>query len=316
MLRDGVWHSYDKDNVWLSFDALKVTHRVNEVISGYRYSITLYTPGKLDRLTPSDWDTLSRLGFPVYLYDVASMPMRRLEGGKLVPVCQAQPLSQNTSRTGTMEAPKATSANAASSSSPPDAGADPWKNIPLPSIADASDPKTLLACCKCAREFSREYDLSEGEDALGINILRTLEYRRKIMEEFDEMSGAAKDKNWGEYLLGMVSVLYLVCNLTEEAGLESALSAAFSLKHVTNMKKSFPTQEEALDKVKEPGLSPEAAMKCIQNTPSGRFILYVKSKFVKPPDFKHPNVDCFGEGSADKKNLRCHVSLTKTSIDS
>ena len=31
MLRDGVWHSNDKDSVWLSFDALKVTQRVTEV---------------------------------------------------------------------------------------------------------------------------------------------------------------------------------------------------------------------------------------------------------------------------------------------
>ena len=34
MLRDGVWRSYDNDNVWLSFDALKVSHRVVEVIAG------------------------------------------------------------------------------------------------------------------------------------------------------------------------------------------------------------------------------------------------------------------------------------------
>ena len=34
MLRDGVWHSYVKDNMWLSFDALKVTHRVTEVLGG------------------------------------------------------------------------------------------------------------------------------------------------------------------------------------------------------------------------------------------------------------------------------------------
>ena len=62
MLRDGVWHSYDKDNVWLSFDALKVTHRVNEALSGNRYSITLYTTGKLDRLTTSVIGTLSPRG--------------------------------------------------------------------------------------------------------------------------------------------------------------------------------------------------------------------------------------------------------------
>ena len=78
MLIEEVWHSYDKDNVWLSFDALKVTHRVTEVLCGNRCSITLFTPGKLERLTPSDWDTLDTFGFPVYLYDVSSLQMRRL----------------------------------------------------------------------------------------------------------------------------------------------------------------------------------------------------------------------------------------------
>ena len=58
---------------------------------------------------------------------------------------------------------QSTSVNAALSSNTHDAEADPWKKIPLPSIADVSeqqvmDPKTLLACCKCAKEFSHEHD--------------------------------------------------------------------------------------------------------------------------------------------------------------
>ena len=48
MLREEVWQSYDKDNVWLSFDALRVTRRVNGVICGVRYSITLYTQVSLN----------------------------------------------------------------------------------------------------------------------------------------------------------------------------------------------------------------------------------------------------------------------------
>ena len=43
----------------------------------------------------------------------------------------------------------------------------------------------------------------------------------------------------------LADVLYLVCNLTQEAGLETILSAAFSLKHAVNI------QEEALEKAKE-----------------------------------------------------------------
>ena len=44
MLRDGQWHSYDTECQWMSFDALKVVHRVTPVGKGARYSITLYTP--------------------------------------------------------------------------------------------------------------------------------------------------------------------------------------------------------------------------------------------------------------------------------
>ena len=69
LLRNGEWYSYDKENQWLSFDALKVVHKVTPVPSGERYSITLYTPWKLNRLTAQDWDILAQAGFPIYLYE-------------------------------------------------------------------------------------------------------------------------------------------------------------------------------------------------------------------------------------------------------
>ena len=34
MLRDGQWHSYDTECQWMSFDALKVVHRVTPVGRG------------------------------------------------------------------------------------------------------------------------------------------------------------------------------------------------------------------------------------------------------------------------------------------
>ena len=69
MLRSGTWHSFDIDCQWLSFDALRFVHRVQPVTSGFRYSITLYTPGKLERLTTQDWDILAKTGFPIYLFE-------------------------------------------------------------------------------------------------------------------------------------------------------------------------------------------------------------------------------------------------------
>ena len=68
-----------------------------------------------------------------------------------------------------------------------------------------------------------------------------------------------------------MDVLSLVCSLTQEAGLETVLAAAFSLKHAANMKKSFSTKREALNKANELVAGPAAAMECERNAPSGRF---------------------------------------------
>ena len=46
-----------------------------------------------------------------------------------------------------------------------------------------------------------------------------------------------------------------------------------------------------MDKAKELGLSPQAAMKCVQTTPNGRFTLHVKGKLVKPCGFQQPKAD-------------------------
>ena len=81
--------------------------------------------------------------------------------------------------------------------------------------------------------------------------------------------------------------------MANEAGLETVLSAAYSLKHETDMKKSFPSREEAFDKAKQMGLTPDQAARQITTTPRGQFALYdakrgevVKSDRWRPPDFR------------------------------
>eukprot|EP00971_Amphidinium_carterae_P319519 6350253-Amphidinium_carterae.1 len=48
--KDGVkeWQLVGLDKVWVSFYARSMVHRVSEVKTGYRYSVTFYTPGNLD----------------------------------------------------------------------------------------------------------------------------------------------------------------------------------------------------------------------------------------------------------------------------
>ena len=81
--------------------------------------------------------------------------------------------------------------------------------------------------------------------------------------------------------------------MANEAGLEKVLSAAYSLRHETDMKKSFPSQHEAYDKSKSLGLTPEQAARQVTRTPTGQFALYnekkgeiVKSDRWRPPDFR------------------------------
>ena len=192
------------------------------MLCGNRCSITLFTAGKLERLTPNDWDTLGRFGFPCYMYDVSSLQMRRLPEDlhlkPLIPKPTAEDIEALEAR-----ASEVAAAQAASSSGTQNAPAKLWKNIPLPSIADTSEqqimnPKTLLDCCQCAKEFVHECDLSDGDDP-GINIMRTIGHRSKILEQLGEMADAAKDKKREASLLGLVNLLRLVCNMTQEAGL-------------------------------------------------------------------------------------------------
>ena len=95
------------------------------------------------------------------------------------------------------------------------------------------------------------------------------------------------------YLWTLTNILRLIFHMANEAGLETVLSAAYSLKHATDMEKSFPTQDEACDRAKHMGLTPEQAARQITLTPTGQFALYdekkgeiVKSDRWRPPDFR------------------------------
>ena len=63
------------------------------------------------------------------------------------------------------------------------------------------------------------------------------------------------------------------------------------LKHATDMQKAFLTQDEAFDKAKQLGLSPDQAAREVTQTPHGRFTLYdaKKGEIAKPDTWKPPD---------------------------
>ena len=69
------------------------------------------------------------------------------------------------------------------------------------------------------------------------------------------------------------------------------LSAAYSLKHETDMMKTFSSSEEAFDKAKAMGLTPDQAAKRITETPHGRVALYdvARGQIVKPDGWRPPD---------------------------
>ena len=68
VLRGEDWESCAAPLVWVEFTADIIQHRVREVTSGVRYSVTLFTPNHLERLSPEDWVNLESFGFPVDRY--------------------------------------------------------------------------------------------------------------------------------------------------------------------------------------------------------------------------------------------------------
>ena len=121
------------------------------------------------------------------------------------------------------------------------------------------------------------------------------------------------------YLWTLTNILRLVFNMANEADLAPVLSAACSLKHATDMKKTFLTQDEAFDRAKQMGLTPDQAAREITPTPHGRYALYdgkrgevAKSDTWKPPDFRSL-IHAAGT-EAGRSELSCVLDDTKAVV--
>ena len=326
MLRYGTWHSYDIDCQWLSFDALRFVHRVMPVTSGARYSITLYTPGKLERLTAQDWDILAKADFPIYLYEPLPARMRRLMTPSHVMQLTSEAKKTQFGEHSRVEARKQyhhRSHDALMSHFLAD-DEELWEDIPLPSVGDPEEenllkPKTLLEHCKDAQEFMDEFGLYDGFDTQTIRIMRIHGHMTRMLGYFQAMLYHAEGNDRHGYLWTLTNIFRLVFTMANEAEFAPVLSAACSLKHATDMKKTFLTQDEAFDRAKQMGLTPDQAAREITPTPHGRFALYdgkrgeiAKSDTWKPPDFRSL-IHAAGT-EAGKSEFSCVLDDTKAVV--
>ena len=92
-----------------------------------------------------------------------------------------------------------------------------------------------------------------------------------------------KGKIWGEFLLKLADVLYLICNLTQEAG---------CCQHEEEL---FLKRNSKFDQAHQLAPRGTPAARCVRERFSGRYTLCVNGKIIKPPDFKHPDAESLAQ---------------------
>ena len=199
-----------------------------------------------------------------------------------------------------------------------------WEDIPLPSVADPQEenllrPKSLLEHCNNAREFMDEFDLHDGFDNSAIKLMRVHGHMTRMIGYFQAMMSHAEHNDRHGYLWTLTSIFRLVCVMANDAELAPVLSAACSLKHATDMQKAFMTQDEAFDKAKQLGLSPDQAAREVTQMPNGRFTLYdaKKGEIAKPDTWKPPDfrslIQAVGT-EAGKSEFSCVIDDTRSVV--
>ena len=177
-------------------------------------------------------------------------------------------------------------------------------------------PKTLLEHCKDAHEFMDEFGLYDGCDNQTLKFMRIHGHMTRMLGYFQAMLYHAKGNDRHGYLWTLTNILRLVFTMANEAELAPVLSAACSLKHATDMKKAFLTQDEAFDRAKQMGLAPDQAAREITPTPHGRYVLYdgKKGEIAKPDTWKPPDFRSLihaASTEAGRSELSCVLDDTK-----
>ena len=151
-------------------------------------------------------------------------------------------------------------------------------------------PKTLLEHCKDAQEYMDEFDLNDGYDNQTLNFMRIHGHMTRMIGHFQAMLYHAEKNDRHGYLWTLTNMFRVMFTMANEADLAPVLSAACSLK--TDMKKTFQTQNEAFDRAKQMGLTPDQAAREVILTPHGRYALIdaQKGEIAKSdtwkPDFR------------------------------
>ena len=242
MLRNDDWESCAAPLVWVEFTADIIQHRVREATSGVRYSVTLFTPNHLERLSSEDWMNLESFGFPVDRYAERNSNMASAVEGPIVgrhnvsadlealSTVKIEEIPETSLETPTVQAVEQ-KARALS---------DPLESlsgqVPQPNASEGRRSQlTLDSCALLTRDFNAAMGLPKGELPGCVDKDRGSVYGQMLREEVQEVESAVAGGILHGVLAESIDVIYLVFNLLQECGLERAIEPAFLLKHEDNM---------------------------------------------------------------------------------
>ena len=294
VLRGEDWESCAAPLVWVEFTADIIQHRVREVTSGVRYSVTLFTPNHLERLSPEDWVNLESFGFPVDRYaERNSYEASAVKGPQVMKppsMVQIEELPENSLESSMVQAVEQ-KARALS---------DPLESlsgqVPQPNASESrASQLTLDSCALLTRDFNAAMGLPKGELPRCIDKERGSVYGQMLWEEVQEVRDAVEGGILHGVLAESIDVLYLVFNLLQECGLERAIEPAFLLKHEDNMKKQHETVAHLActrkEYVQATGKSEDELAFTVSRTEGGKWLLYSKGKLIKPHDYVSSDFD-------------------------
>ena len=294
MLRDGEWQSCAVPLIWTEFTADIVEHRVREVTSGDRFSVTLFTPGHLGRLGEGDWMNLESHGFPVHLY--AERAEAGIRSSKIAAAAMEEELVtgvheiEEEAKDDVPSSPALEAQQAEKAEGSKDALTQLADQIPQPYPAQSSTSEVSLRdLALLTRDFNRAMGLPEGASMRVVSAERGREYGRMLHEEVREVEQAVASGVPHDVLAELVDVIYLILNLGQECGLEPWRSDAFMTKHSDNMRK----QHESVTHLSWTRTAHAKACKCseeslnftVSRTSSGKWLLYSHGKLIKPYDY-------------------------------
>ena len=183
-----------------------IEHRVREVTSGDRFSVTLFTPSHLDKLTERDWLNLESRGFPVHLYAERAKVGQPLSPNKahVILVEEINETSMEDPETNQNEKKDVVcEAHAAEGAARlPDPLAQLAAQIPQPQMVDTVSAEMLLhKLALLTREFNRAMNLPEGASLTCVSENRAQEYGRMLREEVQVVEKAVTSGSYMRFWL-------------------------------------------------------------------------------------------------------------------